>query len=316
MNTGKIEFKITTDVDGKPVELDSLSVQATKSLIVIIENLSKIAELENDKNNSDIRINISKGSASVSIEAPVSKIIKIQNNIELVRKNDKNRSSTYVDSLNALTQLVKSNGLLYEAYTNTTGADIPIIDIFSKKYKTKRKTTKNELYFNLEFFKGKLIENGGIKPNIHIEIAGNKHKISCTEEEAIKVNKFLYKDVKISAFGKLDANNKMTYKFCDIYNDLAYDYFSDFNEFIKLNKSLKGTEPLKQIHYRLKDYYSAGEFKESRKFLRLFCDEVVDVNRLRSILLISKSFKNNEDIKDLLDCIEKNIENKIKSKIV
>jgi hypothetical protein len=316
MDTGKIEFKITTEADGKAVELDNLSIHAAKSLMVIIENLSKIAELENAENNADLRIKITKGSAAVSIEGPANKIEKIQNNFKLVGQNDKNRNNTYVETVNSLAQLVQSNGLKYDAHSYISGMEVSLIDFFGHKYKTKRTSTKAELYFNLEFFTGKLIENGGKSPNIHIEIAGNKHKISCTEEEAIKVNKFLYKEVKISAWGKLNAEQKMTYQFCDLYNELSSDYYSEFKTFILDNKKLSGTAPLKEIHNKLKDYYTNKEFKQSRKFLRLFCNEVVDVNRLRTILLISKSFKEDDDIKDLLNRIEDIIEKKTKRKIV
>lgn len=316
MDTGKIEFKITTEANGKAVELDNLSVHAAKSLQIIIENLSKIAELENAQNNSDLRIKITKGSAAVAIEGPVSKIEKIQTNFKLVGQNDRNRNNTYVETVNSLAQLVLSNGLKYDAHSYISGSEISLIDFFGHKYKPKRTSTKSELYFNLEFFTGKLIENGGKTPNIHIEIAGNKHKISCTEDEAIKVNKFLYKEVKISAWGKLNSENKMTYKFCDLYNELSYDYYTEFKNFIGINKNLAGTAPLKEIHNKLKEYYSRKEFNQSRKFLRLFCNEVVDVNRLRTILLISKSFKDNDDLKDLLNRIEEIIEKKTKRKIV
>ena len=108
----------------------------------------------------------------------------------------------------------------------------------------------------------------------------------------------------------------MTYQFCDLYNELSSDYYSEFKTFILDNKKLSGTAPLKEIHNKLKDYYSNKEFKQSRKFLRLFCNEVVDVNRLRTILLISKSFKDDDDIKDLLNRIEDIIEKKTKRKIV
>jgi hypothetical protein len=180
--------------------------------------------------------------------------------------------------------------------------------------KRERKDIKHN--FNIGFFKGKLYESGGKKPNFHIEQNNLKFRINCSETKAIEVGKFLYKEVKIAAWGKLNANDKMVYDFCDIYNGNQEDVYSDFKEFININNSLAGTEPLKHIHYKLKNYYSEGKFKESRKFIKLFCNETADVNRLRSILLISKPFKENDEIKDLLNNIENLIQFKTKRKVL
>lgn len=108
----------------------------------------------------------------------------------------------------------------------------------------------------------------------------------------------------------------MTYEFCDIYNANTDDFYGDFKDFIRDNNAMSGTEPLKHIHYKLKSYYSNGKFKESRKFIKLFCNDTADVNRLRSILLISKPFKGDTEISDLLETIEQLIEVKTKRKVL
>lgn len=308
MSSDKIEFKILKDADGKDVELNNLSVKAANSLVILIQNLSKIAELES--NNSDVRINVSPGCACVSIEAPPAKINEIKNNIQDVVENNSNRKKEYFKSLSNIQNLFNLNGLQYDAKIFFNGEENSIIDLFDNKFSnTRRNFKKKEYYFDVEFFKAKLIENGGKTPNIHLDDKGSKIKISCTEKQAIKINKFLYQEVKIAAWGKLNSYNVKEYFFCDMYNeDLVY---SEYKSFITDNMKLKGSDALENIHYKLKEYYSANEFIKAKKLIRIFNNEITDVNRLGAILLISKYFKDNKHISGLLFDIEHLLEKKL-----
>lgn len=306
----KIQIILDKYPDGSNIELDNMSLGAAKILLDIVEAFTKIAEIEN---NPNIKIGIKSGSACLEIDD--AKVI-YDNFLKVVKEED-DRSNDYVNNLLIVQDKVLNSEYSFKAiYTNRLNESVPIINLFDNKFKQRRERKVIKHIFNIDFFKGKLYESGGKIPNFHIEQNGTKFKIKCEEAQAIEVGKFLYKEVKISAWGKLNANNKMTYEFCDIYNANQDDFYGDFKDFIRDNNSMSGTEPLKHIHYKLKTYYSQGKFKESRKFIKLFCNETADVNRLRAILLISKPFKENEHITDLLKIIEVLIEGKTKRKVL
>lgn len=309
MPQDKIEIVIEKYPNGSDIELDNLSLEATEILVDILKAFSKIVEFENDPN---IKIGLKSGSACFSLYNTDS----IYNNIMKVAENDDDRKNEYVSCLQIVQDKIKNSEFKFRAVHSKNNIETPIIDLFDKKFRLKRERKVIKHNFNIDFFKGKLYESGGKRPNFHIEQNGTKFKILCNEQQAIEVGKFLYKEVKVSAWGKLNSNNKMTYEFCDIYNANEHDYFGEFKTFIKANNSMSGTEPLKHIHYKLKEYYSEGKFNESRKFIKLFCNETTDVNRLRSILLISKPFKEKTEIKDLINTIEILIQSKTKRPIL
>ena len=310
MSKEKIEIILDKYPDGSNIELDNMSLDAAKILLDIVQAFTKIAETEN---NPNIKIGIRTGSACFTIDDAET----IYDNMLKVVNEDDDRSNDYVANLLIVQDKLQNSDYKFKAiYTNKLDIEEQIINLFDKKFKQRRERKVIKHIFNIDFFKGKLYESGGKIPNFHIEQNGIKYKIKCKEEQAIEVGKFLYKEVKISAWGKLNTNNKMTYEFCDIYNANQDDFYGDFKDFIRDNNSMSGTEPLKHIHYKLKSYFSNGNFKESRKFMKMFCNETADVNRLRAILLIAKPFKDNEDISDLLKTIEELIEVKIKRKVL
>lgn len=309
MTQDKIEIIIDKYPNGDELELDNLSLKATRVLINIMEAFTRIVEVEN---NPNIKIGLKSGSACFSIEDATG----IYDNMLKVVRNEEDRDNKYVSNMIVVQEILNTSEFGFKAIMKKNDVEIPILNLFDNTFRLKRERKEIKHTFNIGFFKGKLYESGGKKPNFHIEQNNIKFRVNCSESHAIEVGKFLYKEVKISAWGKLNSNNKMVYDFCDIYNANQDDFYGDFKDFIKDNNSMSGTDPLKHIHYKLKSYYSQGKFKESRKFIKLFCNDTADVNRLRSILLISKPFKENNEIKDILKNVEDLIQCKIKRKVL
>ena len=56
---------------------------------------------------------------------------------------------------------------------------------------------------------------------------------------------------------------------------------------------------LMDLHYECRDYIENKTFEEFKVFLESFLREDVDVNELRTILIITKSFKENEILKEV-----------------
>lgn len=307
----KIEFRIVKDSNGNDVTLENLSVDATNSLIEILTALRNITIYEN---NPELTIGIKSGSACASINGPTLEIVR-ENFMKVVR-NDSERENVYVNNMQVIQNQMKKPNLEIEVNYFENGIQTPVIELFAANFRLKRERKIVENNFNIEFFNAKLMINGGKKPNFHIEDKQIPYIISCTEEEAIKVNSFLYKDIKISAWGKMNSKGKMEYTFCDIYNVNERDFYNEFKTFFAEINISNGTEPMKKIHYKLKNYYSNQEFKESRKFIKLFCNEYADINQLMTILIISKAFKFREELNDLLTKIEKIIVLKTKRPVL
>lgn len=315
MSTSRIEFHIKKDASGKHVDLNNMSVNASKVLIKILESLNNIAQTAD--NEPDYNIKITKGSACISLEAPSKNFSSIANVIVPSSTNKKSipKSSRIVATeLNKIRSLISANGVEYDAILYNDGKKIDVIDRFlsGDKFKYKREPTKKRL-FERQFVEGKLIEIGGKKPNIHVQGLHETYTISCTEDQAILINKFLYKPVYLSVWTENVYGSKPTHQICDYYVDKAlYDEYKEFT--INLKKG-SGTEPLHAIHNKLRSYYDKQEFGQAKKFIRLFIHDSINENYLQSILVISKAFKANNVLKDSLNKIVEILEKKLAIKL-
>lgn len=313
MADNRFEIRIVKEADGSDATLENLSVAAAQSLAEILESLSKIAAYENQ--NNDVRIKVTKGSACAAIEAPSNKLVVIKDNIEKVT-NYESEDEVYVKSLRNIQDVIKSNGLTYEAFLSDDTSVTNILDKFKqdRTFRKRRTVKKYVKKFHVEFFSGQLFAVGGKNPNIHIESAGESYPIDCDEKQAIVVNKFLYQNIKISTWAKVAEGKKPVYYFCDHYiNETTY---KTLKEFVQLNTGLSGTEIFKNIHYSILDFVQTQDFGGLRKFIRLFTSDFVDVQRQRAVLMTLKEFKNHEDIEDLYENLVELIESKTKKPIL
>lgn len=312
MKKDKIEFRIKTDSKGTDIHLDNMSVEAAKALLVLTGALTRIAELTGK--SGDTKISITEGSACIALEAPPEEITEIETEIPVVASN-KSTKKDWVEPLRDIQELICKNGLTFTANIIRDENETPVINYFKQKkiFKVARKK-RHKPEFGIRFFEGKLLENGGQNPNIHIEIGAETFTVSCTEEQALKVNAFLFKTVRVSAWEKKRKGQRSSYTFCDAYG--TPEVFNDFKPFIEKNLTQEGTEPLNEIHYKLRDLLEAKKFAVAKKFIRLFCYEKVDMGRLRAILIITKAFKEEPTLKDMLLNVAEILKAKTKKDIV
>jgi hypothetical protein len=167
----------------------------------------------------------------------------------------------------------------------------------SKKLRTKRKE-KPPVMTNIEFMTGKLIAVGGKRPNIHVEVGKNEKAliIECNELKANKAKAFLYNKIWLSVWVTKKGEEK-EYVMCDSYWEKQSDIFNDFSRFIAaVENSGDEIESLKMIHYRCQGYQITQEYGIYQKFLRLFNTENTDLNVLKTILVVSRPFKDTEQL--------------------
>jgi len=282
----RIELKITLDEKGQKINLDELSDSAAQSLIIFLTALKNITKLTSI-DGEDYKIQIQTGSCVIATELPKAHYERIELGLDEVI-NQKSVNNELVASWRDIQKVIKENGLTYEVNFNTT----PLIDKFKKQKVFRVKSSREDVEYSLQFYKGKLNAVGGVNPNFHLHTDKGAVKISCNEEEAIKVKKFLYLGIMVSAWMR---NTDKSLEFCDMYiKDTTYDYFNEMN-----NKLIKANddEQMKEVFYGMKELLDKGSYGFTAKFMRMFCHKGLYLGNLKTILIITKSFKENEKLK-------------------
>lgn len=302
----KLEFKVVRDGNGNKVTLENMTLAATDAVIKLLKNITSIVTTRTAK---DAIFKITEGSATVTAEAPdvvMEKIEKDFNDIIAGKATDKN----LVDHWREIQTLFKANGLQYEAsfYRGSNRRDLATEIKSNKRFRTKSERSMGT--FSLEFLSGKMMEVGGQKPNVHMQVDGKEVIISCDETEAKKVIIFLYQQLHLSAWCT-SKGGVSTYELCDFYlTSETFDYLRGiFTTYIN-SPSVDRLEFLHEVVY---DLMQSQDFGNVAKLLRLFESPIHDVSTLRTLLVITKGFKDHDSIADVRANIKTILEGKIGS---
>lgn len=302
-----IEIILKKDSEGNDIELNKMSLSASKSLREILDALITIVEFEKDLN---LKIGLEKGSAAQKLISDENGHLDVvYNKILDASQGQPTRENLYVNQLNVIYKNFKKFNE-YGIYYNYDSKKQDIKPLFTRKFRNVRSRANLDNNFNIKFFEGTLELNGGKKPNFHISVNGLQYTIQCNKQEARKVNTFLYQDIKISAWVK-EKKNHLEYQFCDIYAGESEEYFSEFKSFFKDLKNKKGTEPFHFISEQLESFYGKKDYAGAKKFIRIFINKFSLPTYLRTILVVSKAFKEDEKLKDILLEVEKLLSTKI-----
>ena len=161
--------------------------------------------------------------------------------------------------------------------------------------------------------KGKLIENGGLKPNLHLWVNSEEQIIQCEQSIAMKLNKHLYGDLFVSAWKRKTDDKRAKIEFCDSY--LTVELFNEYKTFIESNNHLTESDEYVAIHEKIKGYIEDNQFGKLKKLLRLYNHSSSEYGSLKTILLITKTFKENEHIKELRLELKKILDTKLKKSV-
>lgn len=302
-----IEIILKKDSEGNDIQLNKMSLSASKSLREILDALINIVEFEKDLS---LKIGLEKGSAAQKLISEEDGHLDIVYNKILDASNaESTRENLYVNQLNVIYRNFKKFND-YGIYYNHDSKKDDLKPLFKRKFKNVRSRANIDNNFSIKFFKGILELNGGKKPNFHISANGLPYTIQCSKSEARKVNPFLYQEINISAWVKEKKNN-IEYNFCDIYAGDSLEYFEDLKLFFKELKKKKGTEPFHFISEKLESYYNKKDYTGAKKFIRIFINSFSLPTYLRTILVVSKAFKEEENLKESLLEVEKLLSTKI-----
>lgn len=310
MANGRLELKIVKDSNGKPIELDNMSLYAAKALNTFLNSLIQIIEGMDEKDRDGIRIQIVKGSACVVASGPETKINVLENDFDEVADNTSSKKDL-VHNWKFIQKTIIANGLDYEInFYDSKNVKRPVVKKLKESHVFRVKTTRKKSDTNISFLKGKLMEIGGLKPNFHLFHNDIESIIHCDEVSAQKINKFLYQEISISTWAKVIPGSKPHYTYCDLYVNQD-DFVKEIKTFINGNKKLSESEEFVSIHDKFKSYIDNQDFGRLKKIMRLYDHTSTDVSTLKSILVITKSFKKNEQISGIRQSIKDILEKKI-----
>lgn len=301
MHNNKLEISITKDSQQVDIDLNSLSIHATNVFLEIVEALKNIARLTPDSDN--IRIQITKGSAKTAmVNIDDAQVNVIERTLEDV-VNGNCEDKDIVENWRTIQNIFQANGLQYEAKFLKGSTTVPIYSKITSARKFRARPIKREYEYKLAFLTGKLIAVGGKNPNLHI-LNDNDETIiiSCDESSAIEANKYLYQNIRISCWQKKMNEEKSSYEFCGVYN--SENRFNTLKNFIEeLNSTSDEISYLTIIHRKYKALLNEQNFSLARSIAQLFIHKSTPLSTLKTILVITKAFKNHPEFKDSREAI-------------
>lgn len=306
----KIEFKILKDKNGNDIDLRNMSLPSTRAFLILLRSLTNIVNLKTTK---DVNIKILEGSAVVVAEGADNIIEEIEKDFNDV-VNSKSVKKEVVENWREIQTLFKENGLEYEANFYRGADRRPVFENIKTHTKFKLRTFRNTYTTSVKFISGKLIEIGGQRPNIHVTTGAEIITIDCSEREAINVNRFLYQPIQVCTWKRKAHNQNPTYAFCDFY--INEGQFRDIESFFIKFQSSDEIKKLELVHEEFRKYAESKNWGVAAKWLRPFNNECFDVSTLKTVLIITKSFKETEGIREIREAIKQKLEHKIGNALV
>jgi len=269
-----------------------MPIEAADAFIVFLDSLSKIAKLF--QNEEGVRISIREGSAEGVLEYPESIDAISTEFIDVIEGRSYN--SEYVRLLKNVQDKIKANGLGYEVSYKIDNSSRDLTTEFKAKNFVLKRGRRIEWSEKVDFIKGRLFEAGGkTKSNIHLDVDGKDIRVECSQQQAKRLNKLLYSDVRLCVLRKWKVEDEPTYSLMDSYvTEETYLLFKNFYQDFQNEKSL---DRFDIIYKRIIEAVEKPRIKaEVIKLMRLFDHPQADRGVLRTILIALKPLRNDEPI--------------------
>ncbi len=302
--SSQLVITLENEKNGEAVQLHNLSASGLLSFTTVLESLRKLAiAIAGDEN---VRFSIESGSAravaitddevgqsiAATLEQAIDGEISDKNLLEPIRNIHR---EIIREDLNYGITLQRA-GLTVNNFKSIFQSKTRII------LKPKRGTS-----ISIEVLQAKVIAVGGKNPNYHLIMEDESEVIvKCTEGDAMNVNSYLYKiiNVLVQKTSYKRENKKDIYTHGAILHDpeihIFHHFFSVYNS-------------RKDIMLKLQMLYNVFEeimVLEERKFeivgilLRQFDKEDININELKTLLILSNGMKENIAIKGVYYALE------------
>ncbi|MGK0236021.1 MAG: hypothetical protein ACI9EK_002564 [Psychroserpens sp.] len=299
--------------NGNPVSLQALSTEALESFLIVVSSMKEI--ITSCVDESLIKFKIIEGSARCYAEVPSKEMKEAYHLIDDAiegRSSDK----TITRNLRNIQLQLKNKSYDYRfVYSDLSlNKSIQLGSRLKESNRITAKRLKGEYQYKLSVLSGHLNEVGGVSPNYHFDYGGDEKKmtIQCSKSEAIEVKKYLYTRVSslllIKEWNSSDKKNENYHisvieddsisapirvflrKYND--NDDLISKLSAIYDFVEKALSKNKEEGLKVLSY----------------LLRGFNNKRFHLSELKTLLVVSKPFINEKEIKEdwcnLLDTYE------------
>lgn len=301
MSTDKIEIKLTY-VDDEYVDLSNMSVKALESFLSVTNSLKNISQCVSDQ----LTFTIKKGSAYASVNGYKADIGNIYSKIDEALKGE-STDEIVTSNLRNIQKEIQNSVFKYQF---VYGNEILDTRIRSAK-KIAKKRTKQLFDNKIEIISGYFNEIGGNDPNYHFDYGnGNRLTIDCTINETQELKEYLYKTVSSIVIKKSSEDKQIKPIFehkAIIEESLVYP----FKEFIRNYYTNQNLVKRLEIIYEFVDNSRTKE-KYIELLLKSFKSNVFNLSEIKTILVISKSFQENENIRRNRNDLLKFYENLLK----
>lgn len=301
----KIEIIIKKDASKTDVYLSSMPVDTAKSFLAIIAAFVEIAENSVDKDG--ISVSIFEGSSGVALipeqtyvysNTVIPNIYGQFNDVRDRKIEDQKIMSPW----QKLQRIAKQNGFIFQGGFSFGGKTVSLMPALKECPDFKPKRSKSAHAVTIEFFQTELNTAGGeIKDRSIIKIRDNNGKrisIKCSHSDIVIAREYVQEDVLISAWKTVNSKGNASYKLCDVYHAQSgfFETFKDLtNRIFNADSELEG---LSILHDTLRSYLDVSNFDSLREFTRLFIHKSIPVDMLKTILVVTKSFKNHPEYMD------------------
>ena len=286
MSEDKIEI-ILKEVNGEYVDLEHMSLDALNSFMTVVESLKNISESV----SNDFTYSIKKGSLCTAVYGQSVEMSRMYNSMnEAIEGNSTDDIVT--SNMRNIQKEIKNSvfgyQFLYRGYE--------IHEKISRAKKITKKSVPKKFEINLDVVSGLINAIGGNDPNYHFDYGGHKLTIECSINQTEILKQYLYKNINSLVVKKIydDKELKPNHKHVSLIDDdLVNDFRIFFREYYSINDFI---DRLGKIY----DFVNKFE-KKDRIILTLiqaFKSEVFEVSEIKTILLISKPFKDNDLIRD------------------
>ena len=298
------------EVNGEPVSLKSMSPDALESFMAVMSSLKAIAIAITSKD--ELSFSITEGSAQGVLEAPTTSMDLIYHELDIAMKGE-SYNKDVTTNLRSIQDQIKRQHFNYRFLYKRTSQ--PTIDIYSTLFNSNKislKRRRNQFDYKLKIKSGFLNQIGGNTPNYHFN--NGEHEtitISCTIEEAKTINQCLYLNVQSLLLCKEwyeeDKRDEYIHK-AIIEDEFANKIKTYLNSYNKENELIK---KLTLTHDFIHDMFDEKLGHKILNYLLLaFNDKNFHLSELKTLLVISKPFKDMKEIDKARSALQKTYEEK------
>lgn len=300
MSKEKIEITLNS-VDGEHVDLNNMSVKALESFLSVTNSLKNIAE----SISQEITFTIKKGSAYTAVNGSEFEIGNIYNTIDKAISGE-SIDDNITSNLRNIQKELQNEVFKYQfKYAN-----INLDERIKNAKKITKKRNRSAYQTELTVLSGFFNSIGGNDPNYHFDYGlGHKTVIDCTIKDVDELKDYLYKTISCLVIKKfqIEDSEKTTYHHCSILQENQVEFFKEFSK--NINKA-------NDLFDRLDLIYDFADNSDSviedlsilLKSYHLFFN---DINELKTLLIITKSLKDNPKIKNYRKSLLENFEHTI-----